>query len=200
MSGALVGPGGFVPSGGVPQRMQPQTQHSNLPQVPVALPDFQSYADAERAFMNMLGTIGVTPTWTWEQTMRETITEPYYKALKTLAERKAAFEKFVAERKQAEKDERDRSLERCRKEFFKALDRLGGGVDKDDGVKSWWGWEKGEKELSRRMGDAWKSPRNDEERRTLFEEYIAALKTKESVRLGSFSSPRQEIRTYSPKL
>ncbi|KAL8292499.1 hypothetical protein RQP46_001111 [Phenoliferia psychrophenolica] len=182
MSGALVGPGGFVSSGGVPVRMQPLPQLQQQSPQPVTLPDFQSHADAERAFMNMLGTIGVTPTWTWEQTMRETITEPYYKALKTLAERKTAFEKFVAERKQADKDERERSLERCRKDFFKALDRLGGGPEKEDGVKSWWGWEKGERELSRRMGDAWKAPRNDEEKRTLFEEYIDALRTKESTK------------------
>lgn len=179
MSGALVAPGGFS---GMPAQRQPQPQlHHPSPQSTV-LPDFQSHFDAERAFMGMLGKIGVTPAWTWEQTMRETITEPYYKALKTLAERKTAFERFVAERKQADKDERDRSLERCRKDFFKALDRLGGGPERDDGIKSWWGWEKGEKELSRRMGEAWKAPRNDEERRTLFEEYIAALKTKESVR------------------
>lgn len=194
MSGALV-PGGFTGAGlGLPPRPGVGLPgngggggHNNGPPQPAPLPDFQSHAEAERAFMNMLGTIGVTATWTWEQTMRESITDPLYKALKTLAERKTAFEKFVAERKQAERDEREKSLERCRKEFFKALDKLGGGPEREDGVKAWWGWERAAGELSRRMGDAWKSPRNDEEKRTLFEEYIAALKIKDAVRSTPFS-------------
>ena len=32
-------------------------------------------------------------TWTWDQTMRKIIMDPLYKALETLAQKKAAFEK-----------------------------------------------------------------------------------------------------------
>ncbi|KAK4698602.1 pre-mRNA-processing factor 40, partial [Phenoliferia sp. Uapishka_3] len=191
MSGALVAPGGQYPTGpssGLPSRPgigggnNQQMPSNNTNNLSTTLPEFQSHADAERAFMNMLSTLGVTPLWTWEQTMRESITEPYYKALKTLAERKTAFEKFVAEEKQKEREEREKSLERCRKEFFKGLDRLGGGPEREDGVKVWWGWSTAERELSRRMGEAWKGPRNENEKRTLFEEYVNALKTKESTK------------------
>ena len=33
--------------------------------------------------------------WTWEQTMREIITHPIYRALKTPSERKAAFHAYL---------------------------------------------------------------------------------------------------------
>jgi len=36
---------------------------------------------------------GVDETWTWDQTMRKIIMDPLYKALETLAQKKAAFEK-----------------------------------------------------------------------------------------------------------
>jgi hypothetical protein len=35
----------------------------------------------------------VDETWTWDQTMRKIIMDPLYKALETLAQKKAAFEK-----------------------------------------------------------------------------------------------------------
>ena len=38
---------------------------------------------------------GVKPEWTWEQTMRAIIAKPMYRALKTLAERKQAFQDYV---------------------------------------------------------------------------------------------------------
>jgi hypothetical protein len=38
---------------------------------------------------------GVKPDWTWEQTMRAIIAKPMYRALKTLAERKQAFQDYV---------------------------------------------------------------------------------------------------------
>lgn len=134
--------------------------------------------------MDMLKRLNVTSEWTWERTMRETVTEPMYKALKTLAERKAAWEKFVGESVEREKEERKASLERCKKDWGKALDKLGGGPEREDGVKSWWKWETmGKKELERRMNpDVWDAPRNDEERKTLFDDFVQALKVRETVR------------------
>lgn len=177
-SGALVAPGG-APGFGQPAALPPR------PIVPVAfvLPDYATHAEAERAFMNMLKTIGVTPSWTWEQTMRESITDPYYKALRTLAERKTAFEKFVKESIEAEKNEREKSLEKWRKDWNKALEKLGGGTEREEGVKSWWTWEGiGKRDCEKKMnGDVWKGPRNDEERKTLFEEFTTMLKVREAV-------------------
>ncbi|PWN34969.1 uncharacterized protein FA14DRAFT_160344 [Meira miltonrushii] len=52
-------------------------------------------AGGEEAFIQLLREKGVDASWTWEQTMRQIITEPLYKALATLAERKAVFSKYV---------------------------------------------------------------------------------------------------------
>lgn len=43
--------------------------------------------------MRLLKRIGVDESWTWEQTLRRIVVEPMNKALETLAEKKAAFEK-----------------------------------------------------------------------------------------------------------
>lgn len=147
----------------------------------LVLPDFATPQEAEEGFIGMLERKGVDMTWTWEKTMRETITDPYYKALKTLAERKSAFEKYLANLKQAETDAREKSLEKHRKDWTKALDRMGGGPEKEEGVKAWWSWERAKGELQKRVPDVWKGPRNDEERRALFEEFIKALKVKQQV-------------------
>jgi pre-mRNA-processing factor 40 len=46
--------------------------------------------------MHLLRKAGVDPTWTWEQTMRGIITDPLYKALNSLAEKKSTFQKVSA--------------------------------------------------------------------------------------------------------
>lgn len=134
--------------------------------------------------MNMLKDVGVTTQWTWERTMRETIVNPFYKVLKTLAERKTAFEAYVQELLETEATTRKTSLDKARKGWMSAMERLGGG-DPERGVKIWWSWDKGAEELEKRMSppEVWSSVRNDEERRTLFHEYIAQMKLREVGRL-----------------
>lgn len=43
--------------------------------------------------MHLLRKAGVDANWTWDMTMRTIITDPLYKALSTLAEKKAAWQK-----------------------------------------------------------------------------------------------------------
>jgi hypothetical protein len=43
--------------------------------------------------MHLLRKAGVDAGWTWDMTMRAVITDPLYKALGTLAEKKAAWQK-----------------------------------------------------------------------------------------------------------
>ncbi|KAK0547059.1 U1 snRNP protein [Tilletia horrida] len=70
---------------------------------------FPNKEDAERAFIDLLRSKGVDLKWSWEQTMRAIVTEPMYRALKTLAERKNAFGKYLRELEEAEeKEKRDR--------------------------------------------------------------------------------------------
>ncbi|GAA5885633.1 hypothetical protein JCM6882_007505 [Rhodosporidiobolus microsporus] len=185
-NGALAAPGSFGGPAGLPAR----PTAAALPPAPVSASlvsstmtvSFATHAEAEQAFKGMLRQLGVTSTWTWEQVMKEAITEPMYKALRTLAERKAAFEKYVEEVKKEEKEARDESLKRCRKEWFKAMEKLGGGVHMEEGVKSWWSWERGRRVLQEKCAEAWAGPRNDEERKILFEEFVNKLRTTEETR------------------
>jgi pre-mRNA-processing factor 40 len=66
----------------------------NLPEDPVIPHNgFATVEEGERAFFHLLRKAGVDPSWTWEQTMRTIITDPLYKALNTLAEKKNAWQK-----------------------------------------------------------------------------------------------------------
>ncbi|GAA5822553.1 hypothetical protein JCM10212_002457 [Sporobolomyces blumeae] len=200
-SGALVAAGGG--GGGPPPAFLP-ARPVGLPPIPVAsaLPPanqavaggggagpgvavpmvFETAEQATTAFKGMLRNLKVDSTWTWEMVMKEAITDPLYKALRTLAERKAAFEAYLRETEAEEREERDKSLARCRKDWTKALDKVGGGVEYEGGVKSWWSWERAKKVLLEKYPDVYNGPRNDEERKILFEEFVSHLKQKDEVR------------------
>ena len=78
----------------------PLAANSVLPARPT-LPDdpviphngFMTVEEGEKAFVHLLRKAGVDANWTWDQTMRAIITDPLYKALNTLAEKKACWEK-----------------------------------------------------------------------------------------------------------
>jgi len=84
--GVATGPIGALPSA-LPAR-------PNLPDDPVIPHNgFQTVEEGEKAFTHLLRKAGVDANWTWDQTMRAIITDPLYKALNTLAEKKACWEK-----------------------------------------------------------------------------------------------------------
>ncbi|GAA5972082.1 hypothetical protein JCM8115_000816 [Rhodotorula mucilaginosa] len=191
-TGALVPPGGSGGPhhggggggyGGMAPRLAPTPMALSMTGGPGGpTPVFATHGEAEAAFKHMLGQLGVNQTWTWEMVMKEAITEPYYKALKTLAERKAAFEKYLDEQRAKEKEEMDKSIAKCRDKWNRAMDRIGGGVLMEDGVKSWWSFERGRKIMQAKCPDVWKMPRNDEERKVLFHDFVNKLRHDEEVR------------------
>lgn len=66
----------------------------NLPDDPVIPHNgFATVEEGEKAFTHLLRKAGVDANWTWDQTMRAIITDPLYKALNTLAEKKNAWQK-----------------------------------------------------------------------------------------------------------
>jgi pre-mRNA-processing factor 40 len=66
----------------------------NLPDEPtIPHNGFATFEEGEKAFMYLLRKAGVDATWTWDQTMRAIITDPLYKALNSLAEKKTAWQK-----------------------------------------------------------------------------------------------------------
>lgn len=77
----------FTPTSILPAR-------PNLPDDPVIPHNgFATVEEGEKAFVHLLRKAGVDANWTWDQTMRAIITDPLYKALNNLAEKKAAWQK-----------------------------------------------------------------------------------------------------------
>lgn len=178
----LAAPGQFAPGGGS-FAPQPGAAAINAG-VSVYDLDFNTKDEAERAFFDMLRKYNVTPAWTWEQVMRTTITDPYFKALRSLGERKAAFEKYCEDVKRREREAKEKSLDRNRPAWRTALGRLSEG---DYGMKSWWSWERASRAIREAVPDVWVMSRHDEERETLWREYMDELARKEEKR-------QQEIR------
>ena len=87
-------------TGVIPNQQMPSTPSSILPARP-NLPDdpviphngFATVEEGEKAFMHLLRKVGIDATWTWEQTITMIITDPLYKSLNTLAEKKSAWQK-----------------------------------------------------------------------------------------------------------
>ncbi|KAF9989784.1 hypothetical protein BGZ75_004961 [Mortierella antarctica] len=84
-------------------------------------PDFATKEQAEEAFKKLLKDTGVTSTWTWEQTMRAVVTNPMYRALKTTAERKTAFQEYVDERRIVELEEKRARQQKQKQDFLELL-------------------------------------------------------------------------------
>lgn len=186
-------PTGFVPApvpAGLPQRpafqaFVPATALPSSGNPYQTIPEFRSVEEAEQAFKDMLREKGVTPQWTWEQTMQQLITEPLFKALETMAQRKAAFESFVESERRSAKEQREKNIAKARPTFKSTLDRLGEkrGPDGQAGppVRSWWTFERLSKEVEQRAPELWKLSKVDDERKVLWEEYLVEFKRKERV-------------------
>ena len=129
--GPLLGmaPGQFAgsPPVGLPSRpafdgsaLAPPTGPAGVP--PPAAPDAPVFDDEEKAqeaFIGLLRSKGVDADWTWEKTMRTIVTEPLYKALKSLSERKAAFNKYVEELRQKQESEAAARREKAKTAWLK---------------------------------------------------------------------------------
>ena len=132
-----------------------------------AIPDYQTFEEAEAAFLKLLRRYNVQPDWSWEQTMRATIKDPQYRALKDPKDRKAAFEKYAVEVRIQEKDRAKERLAKLRTDFGTMLKR-------HPEIKHYTRWKTIRPILE---GEAiFRSTDNEDERRQLFEEHIIELK------------------------
>ncbi|OJI97515.1 hypothetical protein ASPVEDRAFT_119203 [Aspergillus versicolor CBS 583.65] len=130
-------------------------------------PDYGSLEEAEGAFMKMLKRHNVQPDWTWEQTMRETIKDSQYRALKDPRDRKAAFEKYAVEVRLQEKDRAKERFAKLRADFNTMLKR-------HPEIKHYSRWKTIRPIIE---GETiFRSTNDENERRQLFEEYIVELK------------------------
>ncbi|KAG6902600.1 hypothetical protein C0995_014607 [Termitomyces sp. Mi166 len=143
----------------------------NLPDDPVIPHNgFLTAEEGEKAFMHLLRKAGVDATWTWDQTMRAIITDPLYKALNTLAEKKAAWEKFTTTLKAKEQEEKEARLAKLRP----ALRNMLKG---NPSVFHYTTFGTADKLFSQHP--IWQQARIESERRLIFEEYVAELKSRD---------------------
>ncbi|KAG9023122.1 hypothetical protein FRB95_013546, partial [Tulasnella sp. JGI-2019a] len=140
----------------------------NMPEDPIIpLAGFATTEEAEKAFMHLLKKAGIDPTWTWDATMRAIITDPLYKALPTLAEKKTAWQKYNDDIKSRAAEEREARLNRLRPSF-KTL--LVGNPD----VTFYSTFRTADELFSQHP--TWQAAKIEEERRFLFEEHVNELK------------------------
>lgn len=131
------------------------------------IPDYSTFEEAEAAFLKLLRRSNVQPDWTWEQTMRATIRDPQYRALKDPKDRKAAFEKYAVEVRQQERERAKERLAKLRADF-------GTMLRSHPEIKHYSRWKTVRPIIE---GEAiFKSTDKEDERKQLFEEYIVELK------------------------
>jgi pre-mRNA-processing factor 40 len=130
-------------------------------------PDYATFEEAEAAFLKLLRRNNIDPNWTWEQTMRSIIKDPQYRALKDPKDRKAAFEKYALEVRLQEKDRAKERTEKLRKDFATML-------SSHPEIKHYTRWKTARPIIE---GETiFRSAKDDDERRQLFEDYIIELK------------------------
>ncbi len=130
-------------------------------------PNYATFEEGEAAFIGLLRRQKVQPDWTWEQTMRATIKDPQYRALKDPKDRKSAFEKYAVEVRLQEKDRAKERLAKLRTDFGTMLRR-------HPEIKHYTRWKTARPIIE---GETiFRSTNDDTERKQLFEEYIIELK------------------------
>ncbi|KAH8832897.1 hypothetical protein DL96DRAFT_1704945 [Flagelloscypha sp. PMI_526] len=181
----IPGQGALVPAGGLNPSLSALQQNGsnglptsaalpgrpNLPEDPVIPHNgFATFEEGEKAFIHLLKKAGVDPSWSWEETMRTIITDPLYKALNQMAERRAAFEKHVAALRAKETEDRENRLAKLRP----ALRNMLKG---NPNVFHYSTFASADKYFSQHP--IWQQARIEAERKLIFEEYVDELKQRE---------------------
>ncbi|KAF7770901.1 hypothetical protein Agabi119p4_6875 [Agaricus bisporus var. burnettii] len=131
---------------------------------------FATVEEGEKAFIHLLRKAGVDANWTWDQTMRAIITDPLYKALNTLAEKKSCWEKYTNGLRAKEQEEKEARLAKLRP----ALRNMLKG---NPNVFHYTTFRTADKLFAQHP--IWQQARIEAERKLIFEEYVTELKQRE---------------------
>ncbi|GAV56638.1 WW domain-containing protein/FF domain-containing protein [Cephalotus follicularis] len=126
--------------------------------------------EAKNAFKALLESANVQSDWTWEQAMREIINDKKYGALKTLGERKQAFNEYLGQRKKLEAEERRLRQKKAREEFTKMLEE---SKELTSSIK----WSKAVTMFEN--DERFKAVERGRDREDLYDNYIVELERKE---------------------
>ncbi|XP_072990697.1 pre-mRNA-processing protein 40A-like isoform X1 [Typha latifolia] len=126
--------------------------------------------EAKNAFKSLLESANVESDWSWEQAMRGIINDKRYGALKTLGERKQAFNEYLGQRKKIEAEERRSKQKKAREDFTRMLEEC-----KELTSSTRWS-----KAVSMFEGDErFSAVERARDREDLFESYLVDLQKKE---------------------
>ncbi|WZZ63676.1 hypothetical protein YC2023_075046 [Brassica napus] len=141
--------------------------------------------EAKAAFKSLLESVNVQSDWTWEQTTKVIVHDKRYGALRTLGERKQAFNEYLGQRKKVEAEERRWRQKKAREEFVKMLEEC-------EELSSSMKWSKA---LSLFENDErFKAVDRPRDREDLFDNYIVELERKE--REKAVAEHRQKMAEY----
>lgn len=126
--------------------------------------------EAKNAFKALLESANVGSDWTWDRAMRIIINDKRYGALKTLGERKQAFNEFLGQRKKHEVEERRIKQKKSREEFRKML-------EESTELTSSMRWSKAESIFEN--DERFQAVERDRDRRDIFDSFLEELKNKE---------------------
>lgn len=120
-------------------------------------------------FKSLLRDYKITPSATWNSTMRAVIKDERYNALRTLPERKATFNEYIEETKTKEREERKRREETLGNDFFAMLRE--GNIDVGSTYR---------KAMNIFDRDPrWKAVEKEQHREDLFDDFVWELETKQ---------------------
>lgn len=131
--------------------------------------------EAKAAFIALLESANVRSDSTWEQAMRVIINDKRYGALKSLGERKQAFNEYLTQRKKLEAEERRTRNKKARENFTAMLEEC---KDLSSSTK----WSKAIQMFEN--DDRFNAVERPRDREDLFESHMAALQKKERARLA----------------
>ncbi|PON86839.1 WW domain containing protein [Trema orientale] len=141
--------------------------------------------EAKNAFMMLLESANVGSEWTWDRAMRVIITDKRYGALKTLGERKQAFNEFLSQRKKMDAEEKRSKQKKAREEFKKML-------EESTELTSSARWSKVESLFEN--DERFKAVERDRDRRELFENHVEGLQKME--RAKALEEHKRNIMEY----
>ncbi|MCD7472784.1 hypothetical protein HAX54_014146 [Datura stramonium] len=134
---------------------------------------YESKAGAKSAFKTLLESANIGSDCTWDQAMRAIINDRRYGALKSLGERKQAFNEYLSQQKKLEAEERRFKQKKAREDFRIMLEDC-----KELSPSSRWS-----KAISIFEHDErFKAVERAKDREDLFEDYVEELEKKERAR------------------
>uniref|UniRef100_A0A803P2W9 Pre-mRNA-processing protein 40A n=1 Tax=Cannabis sativa TaxID=3483 RepID=A0A803P2W9_CANSA len=143
--------------------------------------------EAKNVFMSLLESFNVGSDWTWDRAMRVIINDKRYGALKSLGERKQAFNEFLNQRKKLDAEERRMKHKKAREEFKKMLEE---STDITPSTR----WSKLESLFEN--DERFKAVERDRDRRELLESHIEELLKKEREKAMEQRSHIMEYRQF----